>query len=300
MSSGQTTFNEFQQGGAVTSHPTQPFLWSIRREFWEFRSIYIAPLGVALLVLFSFIVSMVRISHQAEPMTEAEVIQRPYNFAALFLMGICFVVSIFYCLEALSTERRDRSILFWKSLPISDFTTVLTKFSIPIVALPVIAVVLTIVTHVIMLLLNSAVLLASGQSVSMLWSSLPLGQMWMMQAYHMLVLHGLWFAPVYGWLLLMSAWAGRLAILWAVVPFVVIGVFEKMLFNSQHFGHWMMYRFGGAPASNAYPGGHMAMHAWAHLHLAEVLFNPSLWAGLIAAAVFLFLTARVRRSRGPI
>jgi ABC-2 type transport system permease protein len=156
------------------------------------------------------------------------------------------------------------------------------------------------VTHVIMLLLNSTVLLASGQSVNMLWSSLPLGQMWMMQAYHMIVLHGLWFAPLYGWLLLMSAWAGRLAILWAVVPFVVVGVLEKMLFNSEHLGHWMLYRFGGAPASNAYPGGHMAMHAWAHLHFTEVLFNSSLWVGLIAAAVFLFLTARVRRNRGPV
>jgi ABC-2 type transport system permease protein len=299
MSTGSTTINDFQQGMTPTLHPTQPFYWSIRREFWEFRSIYIAPLGVALLLLFSFVVSMARITHQAQPMSEAEFIQRPYNFAAMFLMGIGFIVSIFYCLEALTTERRDRSILFWKSLPISDFTTVLTKFSIPIIVLPLVVVVLTIVTHLIMLLLNSAVLLASGQSVNMLWSSLPLGQMWMMQAYHMLVLHGLWLSPVYGWLLLMSAWAGRLAILWAAVPFVVIGVFEKMLFNSQHFGDWMMYRFGGAPASNAYPGGHMAMHEWSHLHFAEVLFNPSLWAGLIAAAVFLFLTARVRRSRGP-
>jgi ABC-2 type transport system permease protein len=258
---------------------------------------------VAFLVLFGFAVSMGRMAREMRSaaslssMQQAELVQRPYNYAAMFLMGISFVVAIFYCLEALSTERRDRSILFWKSLPISDVTTVLSKFSIPVVVLPVIVVALTIATNLVMLLLNTCLLLGNRESLNLLWANLPLGEMWMMQCYHMFILHGLWLAPLYGWLLLVSAWARRLAILWAVIPFVVIGVFERMLFNSSHVAEWMVYRFGGAPGSNAYPGGDMAMHAWSHLHVANALLSPGLWTGLVVASLCLFATARVRRGR---
>jgi len=306
MSTTANALNESQQASAFSLHPTQPILWSIRRELWEFRSIYLAPIGVAVLVLISFLISMAHMSRQIGDVAglssaqQDEFFQRPYNYAALFLMGISFIVAIFYCLEAMSTERRDRSILFWKSLPVSDFTTVLSKFSIPILVLPLIAVVLTIVTNVVMLLLNNAVLLAIGQSPNLLHAHLPLAQMWMMQSYHMFILHGLWMAPLYGWLLLVSAWARRLAILWAAAPLVIIGAFEKIVFDSTHFGSWMMYRFGGAPASNAYPGGRMAFHAWSHLHLSDVLLSPGLWAGLTFAALCLFAATRLRRSRGPV
>ena len=54
-------------------------------------------------------------------------VEQPYTFAAFLLMGTTFIVAMFYCLEALYGERRDRSILFWKSLPVSDLTTVLAK-----------------------------------------------------------------------------------------------------------------------------------------------------------------------------
>jgi ABC-2 type transport system permease protein len=303
MSTTVNAVRDFEQASTpVVFRPTRPFYWSIRRELWEFRSIYLAPLGVAVLVLLSFLISMAHMVRQMRdaaaltPMQQQEFIQRPYNFAAMFLMGISFIVAIFYCLEALSTERRDRSILFWKSLPISDVITVLSKFSIPIVVLPLIAVVLTIVTHLIMLLLNVAVLLGSRQSLDLLWTNLPLREMWTMQLYHMLVLHGLWFAPVYGWLLLVSAWVRRLAILWAALPVVIIGVVEKVAFNTSYFPHWLEYRFGGAPGAGAYPGGEMAMHSWSHFHLTQVLLNPGLWTGLAFAAICLFAAVRVRRS----
>ena len=88
-----------------------------------------------------------------------------------------FVVGVFYCLDALHGERRDRSILFWKSLPVSDLTTVLSKASIPLVVLPLLTFAITVVTQWIMLLLSSAVLLGSGLSVATLWTQLSLFQM---------------------------------------------------------------------------------------------------------------------------
>ena len=104
-------------------------------------------------------------------------------------MATTFIVGIFYCLDALHGERRDRSILFWKSLPVSDLTTVLSKASIPLVVLPLLTFAITVATQWIMLLLSSAVLLASGLSVATLWTQLPLFQMSLMLLYHLVTVH---------------------------------------------------------------------------------------------------------------
>ena len=62
-----------------------------------------------------------------------QTIEAPYDMAAGLLMLDLLIVGVFYCLDALHGERRDRSMLFWKSLPVSDLTTVLAKASIPLV-----------------------------------------------------------------------------------------------------------------------------------------------------------------------
>ena len=180
-------------------------------------------------------VAKVRAAESLGAMQLQEAIERPYGLAAMFLMGVGFLVSIFYSVEALHGERRDRSILFWKSLPVSDFTVVLSKVMIPLVIVPLITVVLTIATHVLMLLVNVVILQVNGMNLSLLWTNLSLSKMWMMMLYHMLALHGLWFAPAYSWMLLASAWARRGAFLWAVLPPIGIGVVEKIAFNTTLF-----------------------------------------------------------------
>jgi len=308
MSSPSTPISDFEPQAAALAaiSPQRTFYWSIRRELWEHRSIYIVPLIVAGLILVGFLlgsthlIAKIRSAESLGPMQLQEAVERPYGFAAMFLMGTGFLVSIFYCVEALHGERRDRSILFWKSLPVSDFTVVLSKMMIPLIVVPLITVALTIATHIVMLLLNIVILQVSGIGLSVLWTNLSLSTMWMMMLYHMVALHGLWFAPAYGWMLLASAWARRAAFLWAVLPPIAIGVVEKIAFNTSYFPHWMQYRFGGAPGAEAYPGNDHAMHAWAHLNFGQFLVSPGLWSGLVVAALFLFAAARLRRSRGPI
>ncbi len=185
--------------------------WSVRRELWENRAIYIAPLAVAALFLVAFLISAIhppvkmRDAMALDPMRHQDLVEQPYTFAAFLLMGTTFIVAMFYCLEALYSERRDRSILFWKSLPVSDLTTVLAKLSIPLVILPLVTFAITLVTQWIMLLLSSALMLARGQSVAALWSHLPLFQMSLMLFFHVVAIHGLQFAPVYSWMLLVSS-----------------------------------------------------------------------------------------------
>ena len=133
---------ESNAGAPVAISATRRMYWSIRREFWESRSIYIAPLGVAALILVGFMISTIhlpgnmRAALALSPMQQHEAIQQPYAVAELLMMGTFLIVAVFYCLDALHGERRDRSILFWKSLPVSDLTTVLAKASIPVVVLP--------------------------------------------------------------------------------------------------------------------------------------------------------------------
>jgi len=137
--------------------------WAVRRELWEHRSIYIAPLAAAAVFLLAFLTALtLSPTHRHEPL------DIPYEFAAALIMGTAFIVGIFYSLDALYGERRDRSILFWKSLPVSDLTTVLSKFAIPLVILPLLSFAIAVVTQFVMLLLSSAVLLGSGLSVGTL------------------------------------------------------------------------------------------------------------------------------------
>jgi ABC-2 type transport system permease protein len=286
--------------------PTRPLYWSVRRELWENRSLYLAPLSVAALIIFGFLISTVRLPGKMRaalalsPMQQHEFIEKPYDVAALLIMGTTFIVGILYCLDALYGERRDRSILFWKSLPVSDLTTVLSKAIIPIVVLPLITFVITVVTQFIMLLLHTAVLLASGMSVAPLWRNLSFFHMSMMLLYHLLAIHGIWYAPIYGWLLFVSSWARRVPFLWAALPLLALGLVEKIALNSSHFVHLLGYIIGGGPDGSDSASGSMSLDAMTRPSPIHYLGSPGLWLGLLVTAAFLAAAVRLRRNREPL
>ena len=286
---------------------TRPFYWSVRRELWENRSIYFAPLAVAAIILFGFLISTIylparmRAALALDPMQQRELIEQPFNFAALLLMGTTLIVAVFYCLDALHGERRDRSILFWKSLPVSDFATVLSKASIPLVVLPLLTFAIIIATQWIMLLLSTAVLLGSGLTVATLWTQLPWFQISLMLLFHLLAVHALYYAPIYGWLLLVSGWARRATFLWAGLPLLAMCVVEKIAFNTSHFAGMLQSRFSGGPEAGDFPvTGLVAIHPLTHLAPLHFLSSPGLWVGLVVFAAFLAAAVRLRRYQGPI
>src|SRR5260370_12108020 len=198
----------------------RPFYWSVRRELWENRSMYLAPLAVAAVVLLGSAISLIGVPRSVrevaalDPAMQSAMLAHPYAHIAMLLVATGILVGIFYCLDALHGERSDRSILFWKSLPVSDLTTVLSKAIIPLVILPVIVLVTTVVLQFILLLMSSAVLLASGVGVTTLWTRLPLFQMQLVLLYSLIVL-ALWHAPIYACLRLVSGWTLRATLLWA-------------------------------------------------------------------------------------
>ena len=283
---------------------TQQFYWALRREFWESRSIYLAPLAVAALFLVGFLISLVHLPREMralpglDPDKQRGTIIQPYDMAAALLMGTFILVAMFYCIEALQRERRDRSILFWKSLPVSDLTTVLAKASIPFVVLPLVSCAIAFLTEFLMLLLGSAVLAGSGLPVAKYWEQVSLFQGAWLLLYHVMTVHVLWSAPVYGWLLLVSAWARRAAFLWAVLPPLGICALEKLLFNTGYFAALLGHFFTGG-TEGLYAPGTLPMDPATHLTPGRFLGTLGLWIGLAVTAGFLALAVRLRRHRGP-
>jgi ABC-2 type transport system permease protein len=294
------------QGVATAAIPvTRLMYWSIRRELWENRAIYVAIVAVAAVFLFGFSISIVLalVGIHAVPWldpTQRELLRKPYEYAEDLIMAAALIVGMFYSVDALYAERRDRSILFWKSLPVSDLTVVLSKASIPIVILPLLAFAIAVVTQWMMLLISSAALLISGRNVATLWSQLSIFKMWLMLLFHFLCIHGLWQSPIYGWLLLISGWAKRAPILWAVLPPLAIGFGEKAAFNTTYFGSLIGNRFTGGSEGAAIMEQGRAMGPSTILGPAHFLINPGLWIGLALTAAFLAAAIRIRRYRGPI
>jgi ABC-2 type transport system permease protein len=299
--------------GPTVISPARLMYWSLRRELWENRSIYIAPLAAAAVVLVAFLIGMIALpGHRMStvmalnPAKQRAQIVLPYDIAAGLIMATAFFVGLYYCLDALQSERRDRSILFWKSLPVSDLTTVLAKASVPFL-LVLLSFAITVATQLIMLLLSTLVVWGSGMSAALLWRQLSLSHMWLMMLYHLVTVHALWYAPIYGWLLLVSAWARRAAFLWATLPLLAIGFVEKIAFNTIHFAHWLAYRFSGPEAFNfsGSPGlsaetAGVPMNMITSVDPGKFFSTPGLWIGLAVAAAFLYAAARLRRYRGPI
>jgi len=295
-----------RQSSPATLSSTRPFYWSLRRELWEYRSIYLAPLGIAGAILLAFpFALLLHLSQIARTLSSLDPAQRdalaePYDIAAALIMAAAFIVSIFYSVDCLYGERRDRSILFWKSLPVSDLTVVLAKATIPIFVLPLLAFVITVLTQSVMLLLASVVLLASGLSVAALWTQLLLPQNLAMLLYHLVTAHMLWYAPFYAWLLFISAWARRTPFLWAILPPLAIGVFEKVAFHTSHFADLLNNRFSGGPDAMSSMMGDFPFHPGMHITPGAFLAAPGLWIGLLFAATFLVGAARIRRYRDPV
>ena len=281
---------------------TRPFLWSVRRELWENRSIYLAPLIAAAVVLFGVVLGhitshqIVFQPHSAHPRQIPPIVA--YLIAAFAIIVTSCIVGVFYCLAALNAERRDRSVLFWKSLPVSDLTTVLSKAVLPALILPAVTFVAIIATHLLMLVMDAAAAGLRGQSIADLMGQLPLAQVWLDLAWALVML-AFWWAPVWGWLLLVSAWSKRMTFLWGVAPPLAICVVERIAFGTDYAWKLLHNRLvsGMGVGFTEEPRNHLEM-PWPDP--LPFFASPGLWAGLVVAAAFLAGAVWLRRRREPI
>ncbi len=282
--------------------PTGKYLVLVRRELWEHRSLWLVPVVVAGLLLCAAMFGALHIGNGVTISTDSAVPPGSVRYVgAMSLLGISSVICLFaaigiivYLLDCLYAERKDRSILFWKSLPVSDAETVLVKLAVALVIVPLVVAALA-------LLLQP--LLAGIFAVRLPAANGHLGELFAGTLAGLLPLAGfgvfaiLWYAPVATYLMLASIIARRTPLMYAVLPVASLGAAERLVLGSDHVFSFIGERlapqvgrtFLPAPAES---GWSIAGTDWSGLYL-----NPALWLGVVAAAAMIFVVIRLRRYR---
>jgi ABC-2 type transport system permease protein len=298
------------------------YLWLIKREFWEHRALYIAPMVYAGLVLIMALISafgwgdvnIEGISWREgmspdNPPPEVRGGARLMVYAAFAVpfMFIAAIVTLYYSLDALYADRRDRSVLFWKSLPVSDTETVFAKLGVAAFFGSAAALVLSIVTLVLVLCIATIALALRGMPTLIMWTHIPLLPNIAFILY-MWIAMALWYLPIWTWCLLASSWARRAPFLWAVVPAIVVGILEYQVFGTKEFAQLLLTRLTGVfseaiDLSGSFMSGANDYEGLAKVGLADVLTpatffsSAQLWGGLAASAVMIAATVWMRRFR---
>jgi ABC-2 type transport system permease protein len=282
------------------------FLWSVRRELWEHRAIFIAPLAVAGVVVVGFLFHLNRYANALRalpvlaPGKQLAAVVTPFGLAASAILVTTVVIALFYCLDALYGERRDRSILFWKSMPVSDATTVASKAFVPLAVLPFVGCAIALATIALLLALAGGFATIKGIDLAPAWELLPLFPMTIALIYGVVV-HTLWYAPIYGWLLLVSAWARKAPFLWATIPVVAAVAVEKLALDSAHVASLLRYRVTGAMREAfSVDATREPIAQIVQLDPVRFLGSPGLWVGLAVAAALFAGSIWLRRHRDPV
>lgn len=221
------------------------FVWLIRREIWEHRALYIVPLVFLGLTVVSTIIGFaqgreyVDLSWGVRKLEEVGHVGQVAGHLGLTLWllfsVVTAIVAAFYLLDALWGDRKDRSILFWKSLPVSDTNTVLSKLATGVVVAPMIAVGTSLVAAVAILVVASiAILMGEGNPITLLWADFPLFTL-VYKAVGVSLIAALWFLPFAGWLLFSSAAARKTPFLFALLMPVAVGIVEELAFDTNYF-----------------------------------------------------------------
>ena len=313
------------------------YKWLLKREFWEHKGgFFWAPaIASAIYLFFSVIGSFVvhaglqhtqhnghdvnmgtlaaQVSDPAHASDLANALQAIFQIVSAPPLIVAVFVVFFYCLGCLFDERKDRSLLFWKSLPVSDGQTVASKVISAMLVAPLIAVTIAVATGLLFFMLTSAFVVAHGASAMPLWNigSIAAGIANMVLSIPM---WALWALPTVGWLMLCSSFASRVPFLWAVLSPVLLGAIVAIVNVMPWFGltnEWYWANIPGRLLGGLVPGIELLYrHANVSVNgpqdLARVLSlgnsyagmaNPQLWIGALVGAAMILGALRIRKYR---
>jgi ABC-2 type transport system permease protein len=300
--------------------------WLIRREIWEHKGAFVwTPMVLSALLVLAMLAGLafapspdthimmggLNMHQAAAAMSTHDRAQMISGISQIYIAaGLPLFITLgftvfFFCVSTLFDERRDRSVLFWKSLPVSDGQTVSAKAVTALLVAPLLVTVLATLTGFIALLvlcvfssihgLNLTAALLSSASVY----TAPLKLLAVLPVY------ALWALPSVGWLMLVGAWARSKALLWAIALPVVAGVVISTFASS--FGldsSWFWHNVPGRLLLGVMPGTWLSeASSHASSPSADVLgsmtmgmlSNAKLWVGALCGVAMLYLSVRVRR-----
>ncbi len=294
----------------------------IRREIWEHRAIYVTPIAIAVVVSLVSLAGMVTVSAFDKEVNMAlfgasNIAGDAERRAAMtvfflgtswvFLFGLA-ILTTFYTLDSLYAERKDKSILFWRSLPITDAETVVSKLLTAVFVLPLVTVAAIIVTHLVNLVITTGwVMVRGGNAAHLIWGSVPLLDNWA-AALIVTVASAIWMSPFIGWFLFVSAFTKRSPLLMAFMPLIIIPIIEWIFFRSKIFASAVFGRgemiplFREMDIERFFDEDRMRVNdevvrLLAHLDVGKFLVSPSVWAGVVVCGLFATAAIYLRRYR---
>lgn len=230
------------------------FLILLKREMWESKNLFIAApvvLTILFIVVFFWILPQLPEGGLPEALGQLGAMMEGVSVTALApllmpvatpFMIVLYICTLIYLINALYQDRKDSSILFWQSMPVSNLQTVLSK----IVTVSLVAPLFVVAAMSVLFLFIIVVLFVLGLSYDIELASV--GQLLLASMYCLLlvymtaVLAALWLFPTAGWFLLFSAFAKNLPFLWAIGAFVLLLLFEDIIFGTQFLGNWLESR----------------------------------------------------------
>jgi len=300
----------------VSRSSLQIFIVLVRRELWEHRALWMTPLVVAVLLLATTFLA------HAGPfpfVNDDEVWRHERSREALFALMewgltvpqylVMVIVLSFYLTDCLYAERKDRSILFWKSMPVSDGATVVSKLLTALVVVPLGIYLLALITSVLfaalMLLRVSLGHIPAGMAM---WNSIAWLKVQALMLYGLIV-SMFWYAPLAAYLMFVSAWARRNVTLWATLPPIIAILLERFAFGTNHvvdllqyrtYGIWGTLNLQNSVNSTVTDGpSHIVSltGVFDTLNISTPFLSIDLWLGVGVAVALVFAATRIRRYR---
>ena len=295
----------------------------IRRELWEHRSIFVTPIAIGLILSLGVLVTEGMLAaHTAEvdigiaaasnvgDESHRSAIINGLLFApsVIIFIGMSILV-VFYSLDSLYAERKDKSILFWRSLPVTDAETVISKALTGALVIPLVSFAAIVATQLISMILTSIwIMIEGGNAIHLIWAPASLTSLWAATLAGMLSM-SLWLTPFLGWFLFVSAFAKRMPLLLAALPIIMLPMLENWIFGSRVFFDAIFLRTV-EPIREAKEAAKATFELSENLHISSFISDPwqainlgsffakpDLWAGLIVSAVFITAAVYVRRYR---
>lgn len=297
-------------------------LLSLKREYWEYRRmIVIVPIILSVLVMLASGAATFgkkvkshqgvtqsqagevqlsvenlneSVNSSASKHTESELRQRtPIEFVG-FYVGLAWLTSIIYLLSSLYADRKDKSVLYWKSLPLSETHTTFIKLVFGTVVFPLVAVAVAWIVYLLLTILGWGALKSIDSGGNWVFVERTVSTMrlfvWPLVA---IAVGFVWSAPVFCYTLMVSAMSRRLPFFLLVLPPIIIGILEGILFSSSHLNGFF---FGHLPFGVVGEFS-QAQSLASVLHLFFIERSASLIMGLLLAAVFLATAIWCRNNR---
>ena len=294
----------------------------IRRELWEHRAIFVTPLVIGIVVTLGVMAMLVLASGFAKELdmaifgaqniagdNERRMVMTTFYLGTswIFLIALAFL-SVFYCLDSLYAERKDKSILFWRSLPVTDAETVISKLLTAVVVVPLIMCAGIFLTHLLNLVVTSIWVSSKGGSAgTLIWGSVPILDNWL-ATFIVIISTGIWMSPFIGWFLLVSAWTRRMPLLVAFMPIIVIPLLEWIVFRTRFFASAVADRGDNLPIfrdldierffeNEEWMHGMKELSLLQHLDIGKFVSHYETWIGIIVCGLFVTAAIYVRRYR---